>query len=92
MFDFLKRLDKILPDVREDYIHIISADRNQVGDNKGGGGPDDQKDGQKAQPLRPREHRGQMWVLKNHSALERCTSVALYKSQQENFIDSHMVS
>lgn len=67
MFYCLKRLNEISPDVREDYIHVISVDRDQVGDNKGGGGPADQKDGQKAQSLRPPEHLGQMWDLKSPS-------------------------
>lgn len=56
MFNLLNRLNKALPDVWEDYIDIISVNRDQVGDNKGGGGPDDQKHGQKAQSL----HLGQM--------------------------------
>lgn len=48
MFNYLKRLNEILPDVWEDYIHVISGDRDQVGDDKGGRGPANQKDGQKA--------------------------------------------
>lgn len=68
MFHCLKRLSEILPDVREDYVHIVSADRDQVGDDKGGGGPADQKDGQKAQSLRPPQHLSPMWDLESPSA------------------------
>lgn len=72
MFNLLNRLNKILPDVWEDYIDIISVNRDQVGDNKGGGGPDDQKHGQKAQSL----HLGQMCDLqKSWSAHDRHTCV-----------------
>lgn len=50
---------KILPDVWEDYIDIISVNRDQIGDDKVGGGPADQKKGQKAQSL----HLGQICNL-----------------------------
>lgn len=82
MFNSLKRLNGILPDVWEDYIHVISVDRDQVGDNKGGGGPTDQKDGQKAQSLRPPEHLSQMWDLKSLSAQKKRTSGPMFRSRK----------
>lgn len=66
MFNLLNRPNKILPDVWEDDIDIISVNRDQVGDNKGGGGPDDQKHGQKAQSL----HLGQMCDLQKSRAAQ----------------------
>lgn len=89
MFNSLKRLNEILPDVREDYIHVISVDRDQVGDNKGGGRPADQKDGQKAQSLRPPEHLSQTCDLKSPSAhLFQCSDPGRVR-HEELYRQSH---
>lgn len=45
MFNLLNRLKKFLPDIWEDYVDIMSVNRDQVGDNKGGGGAADQEHG-----------------------------------------------
>lgn len=78
MLNLMNRLNEILPDVWEDYIDIFSVNRDHVGDNKGGGGPADQKDGQKAQSLQP-EHLDQMCDLqKSRSVHDKHTCSAYF--------------
>lgn len=94
MLNLMNRLNEILPDVWEDYIDIFSVNRDHVGDNKGGGGPADQKDGQKAQSLQP-EHPDQMCDLqKSRSVHDKHTCVRLisHSGRLWCFTDSHMVT
>lgn len=37
-------------------VHVASKERNNIGNDESAGGPDDQKRGQEAQPLREPEH------------------------------------
>lgn len=50
-----------LPYVGKDYVHITSANRNQVGDDESAGGPHDQERRQEAETLREPKHLGWWW-------------------------------
>lgn len=83
MLNLLNRAKKILPDIWEDYVDIISGNRDQVGDNKGGGGPADKKHGQNAQTLRQPQHLGQMCDLwKSRSAHDKHTCSVYFTSRK----------
>lgn len=83
MFNLLNCLKKILPDIWEDYVDIMSVNRDQVGDNKGGGGAADQEHGQTAQPLHQPQHLGQMCDLReSRSALDEHTCSRLILLQE----------